>query len=69
MLISPWPGSTEKKQMKGRYFSSDAEVIPAAETWLDVQTSEFFCVACRSYSSVAVASFLRRRPKDLSAPR
>jgi len=28
--------------MKGRHFSSDAEVIAAAETWLDGQTSEFF---------------------------
>jgi len=24
-----------KKQLKGRHFSSDAEVIAAAETWLD----------------------------------
>jgi len=31
-----------RKQMKGRHFSSDAEVIAAAETWLDGQTSEFF---------------------------
>jgi len=31
-----------KKQMKGRHFSSDAEVIAAAETWLDGQTSTFF---------------------------
>ena len=31
-----------KKQLKGRHFSSDAEVIPAAETWLDGQLSEFF---------------------------
>ena len=31
-----------KKQLKGRLFSSDAEVIPAAETWLDGQLSEFF---------------------------
>jgi len=31
-----------KKQLKGRHFSSDAEVIAAAETWLDGQTSEFF---------------------------
>jgi len=30
-----------KKQLKGRHFSSDAEVIAAAETWLDGQTSEF----------------------------
>ena len=31
-----------KKQLKGHHFSSDAEVIAAAETWLDGQTSEFF---------------------------
>jgi len=31
-----------KKQLKGRRFSSDAEVIAAAETWLDGQPSEFF---------------------------
>jgi histone-lysine N-methyltransferase SETMAR len=29
-----------KKQLKGRHFSSD--VIDAAETWLDGQTSDFF---------------------------
>ena len=28
--------------MKGRHLSSNAEVIAAAETWLDGQTSEFF---------------------------
>jgi len=27
--------------LKGRHFSSDAEVIAAAETWLDGQPSEF----------------------------
>jgi len=31
-----------KKQLKGRHFSSDAEIIAAAETWLDRQYSEFF---------------------------
>jgi len=31
-----------KKQLKGRHFSSDAEIIAAAETWLDGQPSEFF---------------------------
>ena len=31
-----------KKQLKSRHFSSDAEVIAAAETWLDGQPSEFF---------------------------
>jgi len=35
-----FPG--QKKQLKGRHFSSDAEDIAAAETWLDGQTSEFF---------------------------
>jgi len=27
--------------MKARHFSTDAEVISAAETWLDGQSSEF----------------------------
>jgi len=31
-----------KKQLKGCHFSSDVEVIAAAETWLDGQPSEFF---------------------------
>jgi hypothetical protein len=31
-----------KKQLKGRHFSFEAEVIAATETWLDGQTSEFF---------------------------
>ena len=31
-----------KKQLKGRHFSSDAEVIAVAETWSDGQFSEFF---------------------------
>ena len=31
-----------KKQMKGRHFSSAAEVIAAAETWLDGQIPELF---------------------------
>ena len=38
---SPQPDPTEK-QLKGGHFSSDAEVIAAAETWLDGQTSELF---------------------------
>ena len=42
----PW---TKKKQLKGRHFTSAAEVIAAAETWLDGQHSEyFFWVACKS---------------------
>ena len=31
-----------KKQLKGRHFWSDAEVIAAAETWLGGQPSELF---------------------------
>jgi histone-lysine N-methyltransferase SETMAR len=31
-----------KKQLKGHYFVSNAEVIAAAETWFDGQFSEFF---------------------------
>jgi len=34
-----------KKQLKFRHFSSDAEVIAAAETWLYGQNSEFFLSA------------------------
>jgi len=34
----PWT----EKQLKGRHFSTDAEVIAAAVTWLDGQPSEFF---------------------------
>jgi hypothetical protein len=30
------------KQLKDRYFSSDAEFSAAAETWLDAQYSIFF---------------------------
>jgi len=31
-----------KKQLEGCHFSSDAEIIAAAETWLDEQPSELF---------------------------
>jgi len=31
-----------KKQLKGHHFLTNAEVIAAAETWLDGQPSEFF---------------------------
>ena len=31
-----------KKQLKGRHFLSDTEVIVTTETWLDGQPSEFF---------------------------
>jgi len=46
---SLWPRQTtacsldwKKKKLKGRHFSSDGEVIAAAETWLDGQPSDFF---------------------------
>jgi hypothetical protein len=48
-----------KKQLKGRHFSSDAEVNAVAETWLDGQGSELFLSGCKRLSFVAVvASFL-----------
>jgi histone-lysine N-methyltransferase SETMAR len=40
-----------KKQWKGHHFSSNKEVIAAAETWLDGKLSDsffFVCVACKS---------------------
>jgi len=33
--------------LEGRHFSSDAEVIAAAETWLDGQPSELFLSGLR----------------------
>jgi hypothetical protein len=39
--LATFPG-LKKNKLKGRYFSSDAEVIAAAETWLDGQPSDFF---------------------------
>ena len=40
-----------KKKLKVRHFSSDVDVIAAAETLLDGQHSEFFWVAYKSYSN------------------
>jgi len=51
--------------LKGRHFSSDAEVLAAAETWLDGQPFEWLA---KVKSSVAVACFRPGRAKDLSAP-
>jgi histone-lysine N-methyltransferase SETMAR len=31
-----------KEQLKGHHFSSNTKVIPAAESWLDGQPSDFF---------------------------
>jgi hypothetical protein len=41
VLISLSP-TRLKKQLKGRHFSSYAEVSAAAKTWFDGQTSDFF---------------------------
>ena len=47
-ILRIWPPSDYhlfpglEKQLKGRHSSSDAEVIAAAETWLDGQPSEIF---------------------------
>ena len=42
-----------KKQLKGRHFSSDTEVIVAAETWLDRQPSEFFLSVLQKLEQLA----------------
>ena len=53
-ILRIWPLRTTtcsldwKKQLEVHHFSSDAEVIAAAETWLDGQQSEFFWVAYKS---------------------
>jgi hypothetical protein len=39
---SLFPGLKKKKHLKSRHFSSDTEVIAAAETWLDGQPAGFF---------------------------
>jgi len=44
--LQTWPRQTTTCSLdwknNGRHFSSNAEVIAAAETWLDAQISEFF---------------------------
>ena len=42
-----------KEQLKGRHFSSDAEVIAAAETLLDGQPSEFFLSGLQKLEQLA----------------
>ena len=39
---SPNPKNFRVQKLKGGHFSSDAELIAAAETWLDGQISDFF---------------------------
>ena len=78
MLVSLYRGTDKslarpdwKKQLEGRHFSSNVEVIAATETWVDGQPSESFLSGLRKKKSlVAVACcFLPGRAKDLSAPR
>jgi hypothetical protein len=47
-------------QLKGRRFSSDAEVIAAEETWLDGQPSDFFKVVLRMVraTGLSILSFV-----------
>jgi len=53
-ILQIWPHRTTtcslglKNNWKGRHFSSDAEIIAAAETWLDGPYDFFFWVACKS---------------------
>ena len=53
-ILLIWPRRTTacsmdwKKQLKGRHFSSDAEAIAAAETWLDGQPTEFFLIGLQN---------------------
>ena len=61
--LAPWDYhlfSGLKKLLKGRYFSSDAEVIPAAETWLDGQYCEFFLSGLKKLEQRA-RKFIERR--------
>ena len=46
-----------KKQLKGRHFSSEAEVIAAAETWLDGQLSELFLIGLQKLEFVRCILF------------
>ena len=57
-----------KKQLKGLHFSSDAEVIATAETWLDEQPSDFFFLSGLQKLEFGRCSlFPPGRAKDLSA--
>jgi len=50
-----------KKQVKDRHFWSDAEVIAAAETWLDGQHSEFFLSGLQTLEQLAKKCIELRR--------
>jgi hypothetical protein len=56
-----FPGMKKNKNKKKiRHFLSYTDVIAAAETWLDGQTSEFFLVTCKSWSNglISVLNFM-----------
>ena len=55
----PFPGL--KKQLTGRHFSSHAEVIVAAETWLDGQLSEFCLSGFQVYINFPKRTKSRRK--------
>jgi len=58
------------KQLKGRHFSSDVEVIAARETRVDGLPSELFMSGLQNLKSlVDLACFLPGWAMDLSAPR
>ena len=42
-----------KKQLKGHHFLSDAEVIAAADTWLDGQPCDFFLSGLQTLEQLA----------------
>ena len=70
-FILQTPGKFSKEhrlQLKGRHFSSDAEVIAAAETWLDGQPSDFFSEWLAKVRVWSLCPFLSGLPKDLPAP-
>jgi len=52
--------------LKGHHFLSNVEVIAAAETWLDGETSEFFLSGLQKLEFDRC--FFPGRTKDLSAP-
>ena len=56
-----------KKQLKSHNFSSDAEVIAAAETWSDGRTSDFFFFlsGLQKLEFGRCSFFLPGRAKDL----
>ena len=61
-LVGLPPDPWTEKQLKVRPFSSDAEVIAAAETWLDGQLSDFVLSGLQIYSNGlrSVLSFMGR---------